>query len=100
MRSTPCTTHSSFTKIPREMTGRSREGLVVGKRDIKSKRSQSVSRHDPSLENESLLTGPQSLNVCRGAPEAASQSRTDLSPEADASSLPSGEKATAQTEFE
>ncbi|KAK2754608.1 hypothetical protein CKAH01_17405 [Colletotrichum kahawae] len=37
-------------------------------------------------------------SVCRGAPVAASQSRTVWSPDADATTWPSGEKATAQTE--
>src|SRR5580698_6030747 len=36
--------------------------------------------------------------VCSGAPEPASQSLTVLLSEADASSLPSGEKATALTQ--
>ena len=36
-------------------------------------------------------------SVCRAAPVAASQSRTVLSPDADATVLPSGEKATALT---
>ena len=58
---------------------------------------RSVSRYSPLLENSRLLITTLTLSVCRAAPVAESQSRTVLSSEADATSLPSGEKATALT---
>ena len=52
-----------------------------------------VRRYEPSSENASSLTPPV-LKVCCSVPVAESQSRTVLKDELDASSRPSGEKAT------
>ena len=49
------------------------------------------------MEKDNIRTVAPTSRVCSGAPEPASQSQTVLSFEADASSLPSGEKATALT---
>ena len=57
----------------------------------------SVWRNVPSLENERAQISALTSSVCRAAPELASHSLTVMSLDADASSLPSGEKATALT---
>ena len=58
---------------------------------------RSVRRYRPSSENAKVET-EQFSSACKAAPLAASQSRTVWSLEADATSVPSGEKATALTE--
>src|SRR5271156_6574135 len=54
----------------------------------------------PQLEKEMALSIECPASVCRSAPVLASQSLTVPSCEADATSCPSGEKATALTEPE
>src|SRR5277367_5538803 len=49
------------------------------------------------MEKDNIRMVAPTPKVCSGAPESASQSLTVSSYEADASSLPSGEKATALT---
>src|ERR1700722_13745736 len=59
-----------------------------------------VRRNVPSSENEIVVIKASTLNVCRVAPKPASHSLAVPSRDADASSLPFGEKATALTESE
>src|SRR5271155_5878844 len=54
----------------------------------------------PQLEKEMASSIEWPASVCRSAPVLASQSLTVPSAEADATSCPSGEKATALTERE
>ena len=63
-------------------------------------RPLSVLRTVPSIENEMFRITESTSNVCSTAPEPASHSLTVLSHDADASVLPSGEKATALTPSE
>jgi hypothetical protein len=59
-----------------------------------------VIRYEPSWEKSSLSMNPLMFKVFWRAPVAVSQSRTVLSLEPDASSRPSGEKATDRTQCE
>ena len=59
---------------------------------------RSVSRYGPSLEKNRWWT-EQFSSVCWAAPVAASQSRTVRSSDADATILPSREKATALSQY-
>jgi hypothetical protein len=59
-----------------------------------------VWREVQSSEKERVPTMAPTSNVCSTAPDPASHSLTVLSLDADASSLPSGEKATAVTQSE
>src|SRR2546429_594592 len=59
-----------------------------------------VWRNVPSSETESVTKAEPPSSICSAAPEPASHSLTVLSPDADASCLPSGEKATAKTQSE
>ena len=59
-----------------------------------------VLRCELSGENDRVLITTPGVRMLRQDSVLASQSRTVLSPEADASCLPSGEKVTAQTEPE
>ncbi|SLM35808.1 hypothetical protein LPUS_05177 [Lasallia pustulata] len=87
--------------LGQKATGRDASGEEIEEnaasswRDIASSRPQFVTI-DPSLEYESLEITVLASKVCSVAPVAASQIRTVLSPEPDASCLPSGEKATAK----
>jgi hypothetical protein len=58
----------------------------------------SVFRCEPSGEKDRVLIITPGVRMLRQDPVPASQSRTVLSRDADATSLPSGEKATALTE--
>lgn len=70
---------------------------LLGRIDVANPRPLLVLRDVPSLENERVRRVTPTLSVCRAALELASHSQTVLSCDADASSLPSGEKAVALT---
>ena len=93
MFSVSLATQCSFTNTPRERFWR--EVPAPGRRFIVSSSPLSVLRDVPSLENERVRRATSTSSVWRAAPEPASHSLTVSLYEADASSLPSGEKATA-----
>ena len=73
---------------------------MSGQRFTRSSNPPSISRHKPSEENASVLILASTWSVCSAVPMAASHSRIVMSSDAEASCLPSGEKATAWTESE
>src|SRR5277367_4792278 len=73
---------------------------IVLEKELMSNCPRSVSRYNPSLENDRFRITTSTSSVCWAAPVAESQSLTVRSDDPDATSVPSGEKATAMTQPE
>src|SRR2546423_1476613 len=96
----PWTTQVPLTDISLPLTDFELGEITPGEREPIPNCPLSVSRYWPSLKKDSFQITKSVSSLPRSAPVAASQSLTVLSFDADATSCPSGENATALTPFE